>query len=130
MLPLWYRNALVKQKNYWLSLIYNQKRRFVKNEPKEKYLALAGVVVLIAAVVSAFVIMQPSAKDILIQTLETTKTINDAHAVVEVNVDSPEQKASATVEVWGRKSGRWSRSVSSGSSGYRHGKGCRHGDRQ
>jgi len=63
---------------------------------------LAGVVILLAALVSAFVIMQPSAKDILIETLETAKTINDAHGIIGVNVDSPEEKASATVEVWGR----------------------------
>jgi outer membrane lipoprotein-sorting protein len=63
---------------------------------------LAGVVILLAALVSAFVIMQPSAKDILTQTLETSKTINDAHAIIDVSVDSPEEKASATVEVWGR----------------------------
>jgi outer membrane lipoprotein-sorting protein len=46
--------------------------------------------------------MQPSAKDILTQTLETSKTIEDAHAILNISVDSPEEKASATVEVWGR----------------------------
>ena len=63
---------------------------------------IAGAVVLLSALVSAFVIMQPSAKDILTQTLETSKTIENAHAIVGINVDSPEQKASATVEFWGR----------------------------
>jgi len=63
---------------------------------------LIGAIILLAALVSAFVIMQPSAKDILIQTLETSKTINDAHAIIDVSVDSPEEKASATVEFWGR----------------------------
>ena len=63
---------------------------------------LVGIVILLAALLSAFVIMQPSAKDILIQTLETSKTINDAHAIIDVSVDSPEENASATVEVWGR----------------------------
>ncbi len=62
----------------------------------------AGGVILLAALVSAFVIMQPSAKDILTQTLETSKTIEDAHAILNIRVDSPEEKASATVEVWGR----------------------------
>ena len=66
---------------------------------------IAGVVILLAALVSAFVIMQPSAKDILIQTFETTKTIEAAHAIIDVNIDSPEEKASATVEVWGRHEG-------------------------
>lgn len=63
---------------------------------------VAGGVVLLAALVSAFVIMQPSAKDILTQTLETSKTIENGHAVVNISVESPEEKASATVEVWGR----------------------------
>ena len=63
---------------------------------------IAGAVILLAALVSAFVIMQPSAKDILTETLETTKTIESGHAIVRINVDSPEEKASATVEVWGR----------------------------
>jgi len=62
---------------------------------------IVGAVLLLAAMVSAFVIMQPSAKDILTQTLETSKTIENGHAIVKVNVDSPEEKASATVEVWG-----------------------------
>ena len=63
---------------------------------------ITGAVILLAALVSAFVIMQPSAKDILTETLETTKTIESGHAIVRINVDSPEEKASATVEVWGR----------------------------
>ena len=63
---------------------------------------IAGIVILLTAVVSAFVIMQPSAKDILVKTLETSKTIGNGHAIVEINVDSPEEKISATVEVWGR----------------------------
>jgi len=71
-------------------------------DKKRNIWLIAGVVILLAALVSAFVIMQPSAKDILTQTLETSKTIEDAHAVINVNVDSPEQKASATVEFWGR----------------------------
>ena len=62
---------------------------------------IAGAVILLAALVSAFVIMQPSAKDILTQTLETLKTVENAHAVIAINADTPEEKVSATVEVWG-----------------------------
>jgi outer membrane lipoprotein-sorting protein len=62
---------------------------------------VGGAVLLLVILVSAFVIMQPTAKDILIQTIETAKTIENGHAVVNINVDSPEEKASATVEVWG-----------------------------
>jgi len=66
---------------------------------------VVGVILLLAATVSAFVMVQPTAKEILIETLETSKTIENAHAVVEVVVDSPEENASATVEVWGRHEG-------------------------
>ncbi len=63
---------------------------------------VVGAILLLAAAVSAFVMVQPKAKEILIETLETTKTIDDAHAIVNIVLDSPEEKASATVEVWGR----------------------------
>jgi outer membrane lipoprotein-sorting protein len=63
---------------------------------------LAGFVILIVALGSAFVAMQPSARDILVQTLETSKTVTDAHAVLDVSMDTPEENASATLEVWGR----------------------------
>jgi len=71
------------------------------NKNRNKWL-IVGTVVLITAVVSAFVIMQPSAKDILVDTLETSKTIENGHTVVKINVDSPEEKISATVKIWGR----------------------------
>lgn len=63
---------------------------------------VVGAILLLAATVSAFVIVQPTAKELLIETLETSKTIDNAHAVVDIVLDSPEEKASATVEVWGR----------------------------
>ncbi|HSG42744.1 MAG TPA: DUF4367 domain-containing protein [Anaerolineales bacterium] len=63
---------------------------------------VGGAVLLLVLLVSAFVFMQPSAKDILVQTLETAKTIENGHAVVNIKVDSPEEKASAKIEVWGR----------------------------
>jgi len=69
---------------------------------KRNFWLIAGVVILLAALVSAFVIMQPSAKEILMETLETSKTIDNGHVIVNVSVDSPEEKLSAAVEVWGR----------------------------
>ena len=62
---------------------------------------IVGAVALLV-LVGGFLMLRPSAKDILIETLETAKTIENGHAVVSINVDSPEEKASATVEVWGR----------------------------
>ena len=70
------------------------------NKKRNVWLIAGGVIVL-AALVSAFVAMQPTAKDILTQTLETSKTIENGHAVVNISLDSPEEKASAMVEVWG-----------------------------
>ncbi len=62
---------------------------------------VVGVVVLLAALVSAFVAMQPSAKNILVNMIESSKTIENGHAVISISVDSPEEKTSAIVEVWG-----------------------------
>ncbi len=59
-----------------------------------------GVVILLAALVSGFVLMQTSAEDILIQALETSKTITEGHAVVAIAVDTLEQDASGTIEIW------------------------------
>ena len=70
------------------------------NKKRNVWLIAGGVTVL-AALVSAFVMMQPTAKDILTQTLETSKTIENGHAVVNISMDSLEEDASATVEVWG-----------------------------
>lgn len=59
-------------------------------------LVLAGT----AVAIGAFVI--PTAEDLLVQALETSQTITDGHAIVEVAVDVPEQSMSGTAEVWGR----------------------------
>ena len=70
---------------------------------RRNILLVIGSVVLIAALVSGFALMQPSAEDILVQTIETLETINDAHAIVEVDVDTVEKDSTATIEVWGRR---------------------------
>ncbi|VAW33801.1 hypothetical protein MNBD_CHLOROFLEXI01-1410 [hydrothermal vent metagenome] len=59
-------------------------------------LVLAGT----AVAIGAFVI--PSAEDLLLEAIETTETITDGHAILEVAMDMPEQSMSGTVEVWGR----------------------------
>ena len=71
---------------------------------KKRYVwIIVGIAILISALVSGFILLQPSAEDVLVQTIETTKTIRDAHAVVEVVVDSVEKDETATVEIWGRR---------------------------
>jgi outer membrane lipoprotein-sorting protein len=67
---------------------------------KRNLLIFIGLVILVAALVSGFVLMQPSAKDILVKTLETTKTINNGHALVTIDVDTIEKDASGTIEIW------------------------------
>jgi len=61
---------------------------------------LIGIVILSAAVVSGFILMQPSAKDILVQMFENDTTITNGHAIVTINVDSIEKDTSGTVEIW------------------------------
>ena len=71
---------------------------------RRNILLLIGVVVLIAALVSGFVLMQPTAENILVKTLETLETIDNAHALVEINIDTVEKDESAKLEFWGRRS--------------------------
>jgi outer membrane lipoprotein-sorting protein len=59
-------------------------------------LVLAGT----AVAIGAFVI--PSAEDLLLEAIETTETITDGHAILEVAMEMPEQSMSGTVEAWGR----------------------------
>jgi outer membrane lipoprotein-sorting protein len=64
--------------------------------------SIVGIVILLSALVSGFILLQPSAEDVLVKTLETTKTINNAHAVVDVRADTIEKDVTATIEIWGR----------------------------
>ena len=65
--------------------------------------SIVGIAILLSALVSGFILLQPSAEDILVQTLETTKSINDAHAVVDVRADTIEKDVTAAIEIWGRR---------------------------
>ena len=72
----------------------NSRKRFLS-------ILLALVVLAGTAVaIGAFVI--PSAQDLLVQSLETSQTLTDGHAIVEVSVDVPDNAMSGTVEAWGR----------------------------
>ena len=61
---------------------------------------IVGGVLFIAVLISGFALMQPSAQDMLVNTLESAKTITDGHAIVAFEVDSLEKDASGKVEVW------------------------------
>lgn len=69
---------------------------------KRLFSILLALVVLAgtAVAIGAFVI--PTAEDLLVQSLETSQTITDGHAILEVSLDIPEQAMSGTVEAWGR----------------------------
>lgn len=63
---------------------------------------LVGIVVIAAAVVAGVILMQPSAADILVQSLESMETIDDAHAVVSIDIDTLEHDGSGKLEIWAR----------------------------
>lgn len=70
---------------------------------RKRFLSLLLAVVILAgsaAAMAAFVI--PSARDLMVQAIETTQTITDAHAVAEFEVDTPQMSASGAMEVWGQ----------------------------
>ena len=72
------------------------------NSIKRLLSILLALVVLAgtAVAIGAFVI--PTAEDLLVQSLETSQTITDGHAIIEVSVDIPDNAMSGTVEAWGR----------------------------
>ncbi len=70
---------------------------------KNKLLAiLVAVLVLGGTAVAIFAFIQPSAEDILVQSLETSKAITDGHAIVEVTASLPDEEVSGTAEIWGK----------------------------
>jgi len=64
-----------------------------------------GIAVLIAGLLSGFVLLQPSAEDILITTLESVDSIQDGHVVFTIDSDTIEKSLSGTIEVWGQRVG-------------------------
>jgi outer membrane lipoprotein-sorting protein len=67
------------------------------------YIVLA-VVVLIASVGLVAFALQPSAKDLMLQAIETMQTTTDGHAVATFTMTTPEKNATGTLEVWGKVS--------------------------
>lgn len=72
---------------------------------RRNILILIGLVVFVSALVSGFILIQPTGEEILTQTIETVKTIDRAYARVDLQIESPENDGYMTVEVWGRHSG-------------------------
>ena len=69
----------------------------IKNK---KLWIIIGAFILIAVLVSGFVLMQPTAQDILVKALDSTEYITDGHAIVTFKIDSIEKDATGKVEVW------------------------------
>ncbi len=67
---------------------------------KRKSIVYITILVLVSVGLAAFA-LQPSAADLLTQSIETLQTVTDGHAIVEFAVTTPEQSGSGTVEVWG-----------------------------
>ena len=65
------------------------------------YIVLA-IVVLIASVALVAFALQPSAKDLMLQAIETMQTTTDGHAVATFSMTTPEKNATGTLEVWGK----------------------------
>lgn len=61
---------------------------------------LIGTVILSAALISGFVLTQPTAETILVQMLENDQMVTDGHAVVKFDVNSIEKDTSGTLEIW------------------------------
>jgi outer membrane lipoprotein-sorting protein len=71
------------------------------NKKRNRWIAI-GAVILMPALVAGVFLLQPSAEDILVETLETLKTVNDVHAVVTFEANTVEKDGSGTLEVWAR----------------------------
>ena len=67
---------------------------------KRKSILLITILLLVSVGLAAFA-LQPSAADLLAQSMETLHTVTDGHAIVEFEVTTPEQSGSGMVEVWG-----------------------------
>ncbi|MEJ2748485.1 MAG: hypothetical protein P8183_11350, partial [Anaerolineae bacterium] len=67
---------------------------------RRKSVLLITLLLLVSVGLAAFA-LQPSAADLLTQSIETLQTITDGHAIVDFEVTTPEQSGSGTVEAWG-----------------------------
>lgn len=70
---------------------------------RNRKIILGTIIIAIAVVGLAAFMVLPSAEDLLVTAGETLENATDAHAVVSVVVETPEENMSGTVEVWGQK---------------------------
>lgn len=72
------------------------------NKKRNLWIAISAVI-LLPALVAGVSLLQPSAEDILVETLETLKTLTDVHAIVTFEADTIEKDSSGMLEVWARR---------------------------
>jgi outer membrane lipoprotein-sorting protein len=73
------------------------------NKKRNLRIAVSAVILLPVLVAGAF-LLQPSAKDILVESFETLTTVTDVHATVTFEADTIEKDSSGMLEVWARRS--------------------------
>lgn len=62
---------------------------------------LSALLILTSTAVVAFA-LQPSARSLLVEALQTTQAIEDGHAIAAFEFDAQGEKGSGTVEMWGK----------------------------
>jgi outer membrane lipoprotein-sorting protein len=71
------------------------------NRNRKTMLAIGGLFLIASLVLVAFM-LQPSAAELLTEALQTMEAVTDGHAIIEVQVNTPELSGSSTVEAWGQ----------------------------
>ena len=72
------------------------------NKKRNRWIAISAAILMPVLVAGVF-LLQPSAEDILVESLETIETITDGHAIVTFEADTVEKDSSGTLEVWARR---------------------------
>jgi outer membrane lipoprotein-sorting protein len=72
------------------------------NRKRNLWIAISAVI-LLPVLIAGVSLLQPSAEDILVETLETVKTLTDVHAIVTIEADTIEKDSSGMLEVWARR---------------------------
>lgn len=72
------------------------------NKKRNLWIAISAAILMPALVAGVF-LLQPSAEDILVESLETIKTVTDVHAIVTFEADTIDKDSSGTLEVWVRR---------------------------
>lgn len=66
-------------------------------------LSIAGAMLAVVALGAVVMMVRASADDMLHQAARLMADARDGHAIVTMEMDTPEESASGTVEVWGRR---------------------------